>query len=206
MSSEVRQRTLDNMGNANRAGYELGGMATYAWGTNFSGRTGWMPRFSLAYQSVMGIRFTTDVYALSFFGNAGYEDLTAHLGPSAFEQVTYQTFGLGVEDRNSVSFVELAVVNGQALIAGQIAKADLYTAPFGRLLELQLNGEYHRSDTARNGFNKGSVRPSTCSGGTGSNSSGPRPCSLWALPTWDSSLGTTTLFPSRRIPPYAMRA
>jgi len=155
LSSEVRQRTLDNMGNANRAGYELGGMATYAWGDKFFGRTGWMPRFSLAYQSVMGIRFTTDVYALSFFGNAGYEDLTAHLGPSAFEQVTYQTFGLGVEDRNSGSFVELAVVNGQALNAGQIEKADLYTAPFGRLLELQLNGEYHRSDTARNGFNKG---------------------------------------------------
>ncbi len=155
LSSEVRQSTLDNMGNANRAGYELGGTATYAWGDNLFGRAGWMPRFSLTYQSVMGVRFATDVYALSFFGNAGYEDRTAYLGPSAFEQVTYQTFGLGVEDRNSGSFVELAVVNGQALNAGRIEKADLYTAPFGRLLELQLDGEYYRSDTARNGFNKG---------------------------------------------------
>lgn len=155
LGSDVRQRTMDGMGNANRAGYELGGRATYAWGDSLFGHAGWMPRISLAYQSVMGVRFTSDVYALSFFGNADFEDRNAHLGPGEFEQSTYQSIGLGIEGRNSGSFVELAFVNGQSLNAGHIQKADLYTAPFGRYLELQLDGEYHRSDTAKGGFNKG---------------------------------------------------
>ncbi len=155
LGRDVRERTLDGLGSADRAGYELGGRATYAWGDSLFGHAGWMPRFSLSYQSVMGVRFTSDVYALSFFGNAAFEDRTAQLGPGVFEQVTYQSFGLGIEGRNSGSFVELALVNGQSLNAGRIQKADLYTAPFGRYLELQLDGEYHRSDTASGGFNKG---------------------------------------------------
>lgn len=155
LGREVRQNTMNGMGGQNRAGYELGGTATLAWGDSLFGHSAWMPRFSLTYQSVMGVRFATDVYALSFFGNAGYEDRTAHLGPSDFEQVSYQSFGLGVEGRNSGTFIELAVVNGQSLNAGHIQQADLYTAPYGTSLELQLNGEYHRSDTARNSFNNG---------------------------------------------------
>lgn len=155
MGRDVRQRTMDGMGNSNRAGYELGGRATYAWGDGLFGRAEWMPRISLAYQSVMGVQFAKDVYALSFFGNAGFEDGTAHLGPSEFEQVTYQTFGLGVEGRNSGSFVELTIVNGRSLNAGRVQKGDLFTAQYGRYLELQLDGEYHRSDTAGNSFNKG---------------------------------------------------
>lgn len=155
LGSDVRQRTLDDLGNADRAGYELVGRATYTWADSLFGRATWMPRISLAYQSVMGVRFAADAYALSFFGNAGFEDRTAHLGPGAFEQVNYQTFAIGIEGRNSGSFVELAFVNGRSLNAGRIQKADLYTAPYGRYLELQLDGEYHRSDTAGHNLSNG---------------------------------------------------
>lgn len=152
LSSEVRQRSMDQLGAHNRAGYLLGGTATFAWGDSLFGKVNWMPRISIGYHSVMGARFAKDAYALSFFGNALYEGLTAHLGPGAFHQINYQTIAFGVEDRRTGSFLELALVQGLKLNTATLSKADLFTAMDGRYLELELDGSYQRSDTAENVF------------------------------------------------------
>ncbi len=155
LSTQIRQRSMDALGTSNRAGYELGARATYAWGDSLLGHARWMPRFSLAFQSTMGMRFSSDAYALSLFGNRDFEDRTAHIGPGKLMQLAYQSFGFGVEDRSTGSFVELSVVNGSALNALDLTLADLYTAPDGRYLDLRIAGKYQRSDTAtaiNNGF------------------------------------------------------
>lgn len=155
LSTEVRERTLNALGSANRAGYEFSGSASFAWGDSLFGLADLMPRVSVAHRDLLGIRFVRDAYTLSFFGNAAFEGSTAHIGPSAFEQVQYQTFAFGVEDKRTGSFVELAIVNGRSLNTGDIPKADLYTATDGRYLELELDGEYQRSDTGSTGFSNG---------------------------------------------------
>ncbi|MBX2982775.1 MAG: hypothetical protein KF843_08890 [Flavobacteriales bacterium] len=155
LSGEVRKRTLDVLGSGNRAGSEQEGTATYTWGDSLFGRSGLRPRFSMGYRDFLGMRFTRDAFALSFFGNAAFEGRTAHIGPSNFEQINYQTFSFGVEDRRTGSFLELGVVNGRALNSGQLHTADLYTAMDGRYLELELDGNYHRSDTGSTGLSNG---------------------------------------------------
>ena len=155
LSDELRRRTLDVLGSGNRAGYELDATATYAWGDSLFGRSGLRPRFSLGYRNFLGMRFASDAFALSFFGNGAFEGRTAHMGPSAFEQIDYQTISFGVEDSRTGSFLELGVVNGRALNTGQIHTADLYTAMDGRYLELGLDGNYQRSDTGNTGFSNG---------------------------------------------------
>lgn len=154
VNPDILQHSMDALGGANRAGYELSGRATYAWGDSLFGHARWMPRLSVAYQSTSGLRFASDAYALSFFGNGGFEDRTAHIGPSQLMQVSYQTFSFGVEDRVTGSFAEVSVVNGSSLNAVDLLLADLYTAPDGRFLDLRMDGEYRRSDTAA-AFNNG---------------------------------------------------
>ena len=155
LERDLRQRTLDGLHDANRGGYEWRVSASCTWGDSLFGNPRWKPRASLSAQGMMGIRFPKDAYALAFFGNAGYEDRTAHVGPARFEQVAFQSIRFGVEDHPSGSYLELGLVNGQALHTGRLDKADLYTAPDGRYLELALDGEYHVGDTAAGRWSKG---------------------------------------------------
>lgn len=155
LSPEVRQRSLEAAGPRNRAGYALSATLTYSWGGGFLGHGNLAPRISLSHQSFLGLRFTDDAFLLSFFGNKQLEDRTAHIGPGAFRQTTFQQFRFGVEDRKTGSFLEVGVVNGSSLNEGRIQQADLYTSPSGQYLELDLDGSYRRSDTAAHAGSRG---------------------------------------------------
>ncbi len=155
LGADILSRNREALGGANRAGISLGASATLAWGSGLFGREQWMPRITIAQQYLLGLRFASDAYLLSFFGNTPFEDRTAHLGPSAFEQVNFQSACFGVENRNTCSYLELGVVNGHGLNRAQINQADLFTAPDGRYLELALDGNYQRSDTAGRAASRG---------------------------------------------------
>lgn len=144
----VRWNTLDRLGAMNRAGYGLQGRISYVWGGQFLGRPKLAPRLSVSGNSHLGMRFPKDVYAVTFFGNKGFEERTAHLGEAAFTMLSFQGVGFGFTDRKSGSFLELGVVNGMKLNMGRITKADLFTAADGRYLEVDLDGRYARSDTS----------------------------------------------------------
>lgn len=148
----MRQRSQDALDGNNRAGYVLEGSVSYAWGDSLFGHGGWRPRVAIGQHDVMGLRFADDAYTVTFFGNAGYENGTAHLGPSAFTWMRYQTVAFGAEHVRSGSFIQMAVVNGAGLNSGDIQRADLFTATDGRFLDLDIDGQYWRSDTANAGF------------------------------------------------------
>ncbi|HEY0977454.1 MAG TPA: hypothetical protein VGE21_08290 [Flavobacteriales bacterium] len=147
----VRERTQDALKGTNRAGAIFSADLSYSWGDSLFGKAGWQPRVAVGYRAFYGARFTDAVYDLSFFGNAAYEDRIAELGPGAFEGINYQTVGFGIAF-NAEAFIQLNLVNGGTLNAGNIRKADLYTAPDGQYLDLDLDGDYWRSDTAVRGF------------------------------------------------------
>jgi hypothetical protein len=95
----------------------------------------------------MGMRFSKDAYAVSFFGNAPFEGKSAQLGPGEFVQINYQALSLGVENKRTGSYLELSFVNGQQLNTAHVTTADLYTATDGRYLALRANGVYQRAGT-----------------------------------------------------------
>jgi len=147
LTDEVRQSTQADLKGWNRAGYEAEVRLSYTWGRGLFGNAAWRPMISMAHHDVLGLRFTDDVYNLTFFGNAAYEGKTAVLAPTALEQQRYQTFGFGVRAVHRENFVRLDVVNGQYLNALDLDQADLYTAEDGRYLEADLDGSWHTSDT-----------------------------------------------------------
>lgn len=155
LSPEVRQRSLDAMGGPGLAGFGLSGSLTYSWGTSLFGKEDLAPRIRISHESHMGVRFAEDAYKLAFFGNRDLAGRTAQLGGSTYEQVSYQVLSFGMYGRKSGSYVELGVVNGRGLNRATIRKADLYTAPDGRFLDLDLDGTYQRSDTADGTFSSG---------------------------------------------------
>lgn len=148
LTMDIRQRTAEALGASNRAGYGLLGSITYSWKNRLFGSGRWNPRLSLAYQSVLGLRFAEDVYSLAFFGNKAFEGKTAAMGTSVYGQYSYQRVGAGIADRETGSYVEIGLITGSRGQRATIQRADLYTAPAGEYLELELDGRYESSDTA----------------------------------------------------------
>ena len=156
ITREARQRALDAIGDHGRAGTELGGCISGTWSNGIFGHGHWQMRTSLAWKYALGVRFSPDAFAVSFFGNAAFEDRSAKLAPLRFEQWNYQRIGFGVEDARSGSFLELALVNGSSYNSAEVRRANLFTATNGRYLDMDIDGSYHRSDTSANaGFNNG---------------------------------------------------
>ena len=150
---ELRERSANNGGGPERAGYLLEADLSYAGGDRLFGNERIRPLVSVGWRQVMGVRYSDDLYNLTFFGNGAHENATMALAPSAFEQVRYQTLGLGIQAVGSGSFIALHLVNGQDMSGARIRQADLFTATDGRYLNLALDGDHVRSaDDGNNGW------------------------------------------------------
>ncbi len=167
LSEELRRTTQDELKGNNRAGFAVDFRATYAWGDSLFGDASVRPMISVAHHDVMGMRFSDDLYDLTFFGNGAYENGTASLGGTAFTSMTYQTFGFGFKHTESESYLRLELVNGQRMNSADLRQADLFTATDGRFLQLDLDGSYARSDTGRSGFGTSSGLGLAISGAVG---------------------------------------
>lgn len=145
LDRELRQRSDAVNDAVGRAGYALDiGLLYRAAGPLF-GKAGLRFIAAAGDHDVMGVRYTDDLFRLTFFGNAAYEGRTAELGGSSLLHVRYQTIGMGVEWRKSGSYLMLEAVNGQHLTAADVDKGDLFTAIDGRYLRLDLDGRYART-------------------------------------------------------------
>jgi hypothetical protein len=148
IAREERQDAFDRMARNGRAGVEAGGRLFATWGQNILGHANWQMRTALGWQFAIGTAFTPDAFALTFLGNAAYENTTMHLAPFRAELWHYQSLGVGLEDALSGSYLELAMVNGTTYAGADLEQADLFTATDGRWLDLDVEGLHQRSDTA----------------------------------------------------------
>lgn len=144
----MRERIRDGLKERNRAGYLLGAEMAYIGPDSLFRRGGWHPMVHLGYRDMLGVRFAPDLYTTAFLGNAGFEGRTAELGPTAHAAIRFATIGLGVSDAHGQRFLRLAMVRGDAMTASDLRRADLYTAPDGRALVLDLQGELWQSGTS----------------------------------------------------------
>ncbi len=152
LDRDLRERTRAAMGDRNSVGYVLGGRATWIGATGIEGHEQWRSLMSVAFHEQMGLRFTRDLYALSFFGNAGYEGRRADLGPTSVERIRYQTIGVGMQHAASNTYARVDLVIGQSYDAANVQWAGLYTGTDGRVLRASVLADYQRSDTASSRF------------------------------------------------------
>lgn len=143
LDRELRARSRDAMRIRNSAGYLIDARVTYVGPV----QERWRPEVSVAHHEHMGVRFPADLFNLTFFGNAGYAERRADLGPSAFTRVRFQTIGAGVRHARQSHYARIDLVMGQSHDAADIRWADLFTGADGRVLRANVNGDYLRSDT-----------------------------------------------------------
>lgn len=152
LDRDLRERTRAAMRERNSVGYVLGGRITWAGSDSVEGHIGWRSLMSVAHHEQMGARFTRDLYAITFFGNASYEGRRADLGPSAVTRIRYQTVGFGMQHARTNSYARIDLVIGQGYDAVDVEWAGLYTGIDGRVIRATVLGEHRRSDTASSRF------------------------------------------------------
>lgn len=150
----LRTRNSERMGTHNTAGYLMQGRIGWTGAPGLFGKENWRPVVSVGHREVMGVRFTRDLFDLTFFGNAPYAERTMNAGPSAHTRINYQTVGVGVRHARSTSFIRLDVVKGQSFSTSDIRRGQLLTATDGRQIDLLIQGELWQSDTAGSGLDR----------------------------------------------------
>lgn len=149
---DLRERSRDVLRGTNSAGYEVGAQLSWVGADSLFGKARLRPLIAIGYRNLLGASFTRDAYELAFFGNAHYEDRVAELSPSAHTQIAWESVGFGIQDVKTRSFIRIDAIRGRSYNATDIRRADLYTAPDGRVLELDSDASYWSTDTAGKGF------------------------------------------------------
>jgi hypothetical protein len=155
LERDLRKRVSDGLKEkGNTAGFILTGRIQWTGAACWTKKPSWRPIVSVAHHEQSGLSFTADQFDLTFFGNSGFQERTASLAPSAYQQIRYQTVGGGVLDQQSGSFVRLDVIRGQSMARADVRWASLFTGADGRVLRSALLGDYVASDTAGSGFDR----------------------------------------------------
>ena len=100
--------------------------------------------------------FQPNAFETVYRGNSGAANASVELGPLAFQSQSWQKFGFGIFNKNSLSGITFSLVEGQSYQSLDVDRAELFTAAQGESVSLSVAGDYSRSDTARTGWANGS--------------------------------------------------
>lgn len=176
LERDLRSRTADVLRDqGNTLGYIMHGQVQWTGAACWGKRSQLRPIVNVAYHEQSGLSFTADQFNIAFFGNAAYQERTARLSPSAFEQIRYQTIGAGFQHDSTGSFLRINIMRGQSLSALDVRSAELFTGADGRVLRTSFTGDYLASDTAGSGFDRTNGLGAAVSGRWNFASSAKRP-------------------------------
>jgi hypothetical protein len=144
----LREEVAAGLKGNDRAGNVLTGRLAWTGMPGLLGHANWRPLVSVAHHDQVGVRFTDDLFRVTFFGNAAYEDRTAELAPSAHERIRYHTIGLGITGQGWKRYLRLDAVLGRELERSTLDHASVYTGIDGTVIRADLEGLFQRSDTA----------------------------------------------------------
>lgn len=126
--------------NLNRVGRELKGELIFSNLTSDFFKLkdySWM--YAVGYNSIFSGNYTKDLVNLALNGNATSLGDTMNFGGSSFQQMTYQTFGVGIQDKKTKSYLSLNVVNLQSHFNGRL-DGDFYSSADTASLYLKVDG------------------------------------------------------------------
>jgi hypothetical protein len=109
-------------------------------------------RIGYEQQRFLALQYSSDLFRLIFSGNASYAGKIADFGNTDFTSMAYQTFKVGIlqRNKNSMYSVDLGLVKGQNLTQINFDEARLYTQEAGSFLDLSWKGNYYQSESESN--------------------------------------------------------
>lgn len=152
LSQEVRQNSSDAINESGIAGMELSADIRYTMFDSLFSKPYLGSMLSFGQRNMLGVRFQKELFDLTFFGNAPYENQEVQIGPSAAEQQVFQKLGWGFVNLKKRFSLLFSVVKGQTLQHVDLTDASIFTATDGRYLDVDLQGDYLVSDSSNTGF------------------------------------------------------
>jgi len=153
IDTTLKNKVSTNLHDQNRIGAEL------IWGIKYKNHSSHLfgkPEWGW-YASAENIgfyhgEFSKNAFDLLFYGNSRFAGDTISLSDVNFEFLQYQKFTFGGFHKSNHSYIGVSFLKGQNYSNLRMNKADLYTAPLGQEISLDLQANYRQSDTARNGL------------------------------------------------------
>ena len=134
----------------------LGGAAKIGFTYSFQSLQGYnKPVFSFSFfdRTNLDVKFSDDLFHTVFYGNKSFAGETAELGNFQMNFLRYQQFRFGWKwngDAIHGSFgFSFSLLNGEQNIHINASKADLYTSPDGKFMDLALAMQVQQTDTIR---------------------------------------------------------
>ena len=109
---------------------------------------------STNYEGYCG--FSPKAFGLVYLGNGEYNRGSVDLGKFIYRNQAWQKIGFGLFNKSTLSGFTLSFVAGQSFQSLTLDEAQFYTSPFGDSLELNVDGNFWRSDANRKGLANGS--------------------------------------------------
>lgn len=147
----------EGMKDQNRAGFILNaGLEFLNFRDTLFNRPEWGLRVDVNTNYHTSVSFSRDLYKLVYRGNSSLIGDTAELGPLSFQNTSWQKFGVGIFNKQSLNSMTISLVEGQNYESLIMSESDFYTSPNSDSLSLSYRGDYLRSDTAKSGLANGS--------------------------------------------------
>ncbi len=149
-----KQRVDQRLGAVNRLGYtSRAGIGLSRLGVDKRGEFFRWQLFAGSYR-VLGARFPSDAFRLTFFGNSMFEGDTAYFGGFRFLDMQYKKLEISYQwlrqeaSARSAFTASFALLHGSQLTTMNMKRGTLYTAANGISLDLDWSGQVVLSDTA----------------------------------------------------------
>lgn len=145
------KQKLKSEDNTFSTGFHFGVDAFFAPDSLFgTDRYGWS--ISAGHMDDVSVRFTGDLFRGVFSGNKQFAGASANLKNTGIRFQQYQHLSLGFFEKQTMSFVNVGVVNGNHFINTGLNEASLFTEAAGDYVELAADGEVYFSDTSNTNF------------------------------------------------------
>ena len=157
LTDETKRKAADKLQELNRFGADADFNLLFRYSPDtLLGKTGWSYTMRVAERRHLNLEMTGDFFNMGFFGNAMFENKIAKLAAFQLDFISYQQIGLGLEKKLKLNDnlhqwgVMANFLNGRNAQRAILNQADLFTATDGAFIELDINGNYNRTDSIKN--------------------------------------------------------
>lgn len=154
LDSTLKNEISDGLNDQNRIGAELNyGIKYKNHHSLLFGKPEWGWYAAAENISFYHGNFSKNDFDLLFYGNSRFAGDTISLSDLQFESFQYQKFTFGGFHKSNHSYIGISFLKGQNYNQLQLDKGDLYTAPLGEEISLDMNARFRQSDTLNKGWN-----------------------------------------------------
>lgn len=150
ISEDIKDRSFGKQREINRFGRDIQAEIEYRnYNVNLFGNEKWGFLIRGGYYFIGAGVYSKDLFGLAFYGNEDYLDKTARFSGTTMSFTGFQKIGFGVVSKKSKSSVVLNLINVSNLYNGKIYTGELAQYGAGSNLDLNLNGTFAYTETAR---------------------------------------------------------